>query len=451
MKMFMFATAALLALALASVVNLFAAATGIGQLAAQKVEIYGKAFAEIARAHLQNHMAGTGMQLGILTLNGLIPTIYEAMDTVSRELVGFIPAVSRDSSAAQAAIGQVVMSPVVGAMPAEDLAAAAYADLAPNQAIGNVQMTISKARSVPFGITGEETRGLQNAGTLGTINRDRIVQAFRTLTNEVESDLAALHIYASRAYGTFNTTPFGTAADLSDFAQSRKILDDNGAPQSDLHMVLGSTAVANIRGKQSGLFKVNEAGTDELLRRGALGQVEGFDLHNSGQVKKTVTAGTAAAATTNAAGYAVGATVLTLAAVGTGTVLAGDILTVAGDSEKYLIASGDVDVSNGGTITIAEPGLQKAIPAAATALSIIAATTRNMFFHRSAIQLATRAPAMPEGGDSADDVVLITDPYSGITYEFCLYRGKRSVRWEVNLAWGVKAVAPRHIGLLIGA
>lgn len=389
--------------------------------------------------------------MGTLTLTGLIPTIYEAMDVVSRELVGFIPAVSKDSNAERAAVNQTVRSPVVGAMAAEDLSPAAYAADTPNQTINYVDMVITKARSVPFGITGEETVGLKNAGTLAVINRDRIAQAMRTLTNEIESDLAALHVSASRAYGTYNTTPFGTAGDLSDFAQTRKILDDNGAPQSDLHMVLGSTAVANIRGKQSGLFKVNEAGTDNLLRRGALDNVQGFDLHASGQVKTAVTAGTGASATTNNAGYAVGATTITLASAGTGTIVAGDIITFAGDNEKYVVVSGDADVSNGGTITIAEPGLRKAIAASATAITVIGATTRNMFFHRSAIQLATRAPAMPDGGDAADDVMLVTDPVSGITYEFCIYRQKRQTRYEINAAWGVKMVAPRHAGLLIGA
>jgi hypothetical protein len=65
--------------------------------------------------------------------------------------------------------------------------------------------------------------------------------------------------------------------------------------------------------------------------------------------------------------------------------------------------------------------------------------------------LAARAPAMPDGGDMADDVLNITDPVSGITFEFCVYRQKRQIRWEVNLAWGVAVVQPRHIGLLIGA
>lgn len=389
--------------------------------------------------------------MGTLTLTGLIPTIYEAMDVVSRELVGFIPAVSKDSNAERAAVNQTVRSPVVGAMAAEDLSPAAYAADTPNQTINYVDMVITKARSVPFGITGEETVGLKNTGTLAVINRNRIAQAMRTLTNEIESDLAALHVSASRAYGTYNATPFGTAGDLSDFAQSRKILDDNGTPQSDLHMVLGSTAVANIRGKQSGLFKVNESGTDNLLRRGALDNVQGFDLHASGQVKTAVAVGTGANATTDTTGYAIGATTITLASAGTGTIIAGDIITFAGDNEKYVVVSGDTNVANGGTITIAEPGLRKAIAASATNITVIGATTRNMFFHRSAIQLATRAPAMPDGGDAADDVMLVTDPVSGLTYEFCIYRQKRQVRYEVNVAWGVKMVAPRHAGLLIGA
>lgn len=385
------------------------------------------------------------------TLTGLIPTIYEAFDLVARERVGFIPAVSQDFSADRAAKDQTIMSPVVGAMAAENLTVDNVSASAPDQTIGYVDMTISKARSVPFGITGEESKSVSQS--LSTINRDRIAQALRTLTNEVETDLAALHLYASRAYGTYNTTPFGTAADFSDFAQSLRILEDNGAPASDLHMVLGGTAMANLRGKQSSLFKANEAGSDDLLRSGRLGSVLGWDIHNSAQVKTAVTVGTNnGSASTDNTGYAVGSTSITMADAGTGTIIAGDIITFAGDTNKYLVVQGDANVATGGgTLIIAEPGLRVAIPASTTVITTIGATTRNMFFHRSAIQLATRAPSMPEGGDSADQVEVIVDPVSGIAYEFCLYRQKRQLRYEVNLAWGVKMIAPRYCGVLIGA
>lgn len=388
--------------------------------------------------------------MSILTITGLLPDIYAAMDVVSREMIGFIPAVSRDASAARAAVGENVRSPIVGPMAAEDLTVTNVAATAPAQTINYIDMQITKSRSVPFGITGEENKALNNGGTLGQINRDRITQALRTLSNEIETDLAALHISASRATGAAGTTPFGTAADLSDFANSLKILDDNGAPQSDRHMVLGSAAVAKIRGKQSGLFKINEAGTDDLLRNGNIGRVESFDIHNSDKVAKAVTVGTAASATTNAAGYAVGATTLTLASAGTGTLIAGDVITFAGDTEQYVVVSGDTDVSNGGTFVIAEPGLRTAMSAATKAITMVAAATRNMFFHRSAIQLVTRAPAMPDGGDAADDVMVVQDSNSGLAFEFAVYKQKRQVRWEVNLAWGVKVIAPRHLGLLLG-
>jgi len=185
-----------------------------------------------------------------------------------------------------------------------------------------------------------------------------------------------------------------------------------------------------------------------MLRRGVLLDVHGFAIRESAQVK-TIAAGTGASATTNTAGYAVGTTTITLASAGTGTLLAGDIITFAGDTNKYVLASGDSDTSNGGTVVLGAPGLRKAIPAAATAITVISATTRNMAFAKSAIALATRAPALPKGGDSAKDRMLITDPISGLTFEISLYEQYRQIQYEIALAWGTAMVKPEHTALLV--
>ena len=126
------------------------------------------------------------------------------------------------------------------------------------------------------------------------------------------------------------------------------------------------------------------------------------------------------------------------------------MITFAGDTNKYVVASGDADVSGGGTITLAAPGLRKAIAASATNITVVAAAARNMAFARSAIALATRAPALPEEGDSADDRMIFTDPRSGLSFEVSMYKQYRQVQYEVALAWGVKAVKTEHIALLLG-
>jgi hypothetical protein len=385
------------------------------------------------------------------TLTGLIPTLYEALDVVSREMVGLIPAVSRNSNGARAAVNESILIPIAPPGTMADNTPAVTAPNTGDSSIGNVSMTISKSKHVPIRWNGEEQTGLNNAGTYGGILMNQFAQAFRTLGNAIEADIfATAYQNASRAYGTPGAAPFGTAGDLSDIAQVRKILDDNGAPQSDLQLALGSSAIANLRGKQNVLFKVNEAGTSELLREGVIGRLEGMDLHNSAAIK-AVASGTGSGYTSDTAGYAVGSTNINLI-TGSGTVLAGDEVTFAGDTNKYVVATG---VSAPGQIVLAAPGLLQAIPSSATAMTITAAATPNLAFSKSAIQLITRAPKMPIGPDGramdmADDLIQITDPVTGITYDVAVYRQFMQMVYHVRLAWGTQAIKQNHIATLLG-
>jgi hypothetical protein len=381
------------------------------------------------------------------TLTNLIPTVYNALDVVSRELVGFIPSVMSDMQYTRAAVGQTVRSPVAPAAAASDITPAVTPPNDGDQTLGSTSMTISKARRVPVRWNGEEQLGLNNNGaSYNVILRDQLSQAMRTLTNEIEADLAALHVAASRAYGAAGTTPF--ASTLGDPAQVRKILADNGAPLGDMSMVIDTTAGAAVR-TLAQLTKANEAADTSLLRRGVLLDLHGFALRESAQVKTSV-AGTAAGATTNTAGYAIGATSITLAVAGTGTLVAGDVITFAGDTNKYVLVSGDTDVSNAGTFVLAAPGLRKALAASAVAITVSGAAARSMAFTRNAIALATRAPALPDGGDMAVDRKTFTDPLSGLSFEVSVYEQYRQVQLEVALAWGVAVIKPEHLALLLG-
>jgi hypothetical protein len=84
------------------------------------------------------------------------------------------------------------------------------------------------------------------------------------------------------------------------------------------------------------------------------------------------TAGTASGATTDTAGYAIGDSIITLASAGTGTLLVGDVVTIGSDPTEYTLTDGDTDVSGGGNMTVS-PVLVQAIPASATAITVVAA------------------------------------------------------------------------------
>lgn len=383
------------------------------------------------------------------TLTNLIPTIYKAADQVLRELTGFIPAVTLDASGEQAAKDQTIRYPVVPALSAAAITPAATGPDPSATTQGSDTMSISKVYSATFFWEAEEQKGL--GGLYDIILQDQFVQAMRALTNSVEADLAALYVAASRAYGTAGTTPFDSTNKLNFMAYLHQILADNGAPLGDLQLVINTTAGVALRSLVE-LWQANTAGGDELLRRGVLLDLMGFAVRESAQVAThTKGAGTGFAVDLTA-GYAAGSTTIHLD-TGVGQIKAGDILTntkTGRDTNKYVVKTGatattGVDID----IVLANPGNKVAWVNNDT-VSVGNSYTANLAFSRSAIHLLMRVPAMPEGGDAADDVTVITDPQTGISFQVAMYRQRRRVAYEVGLAWGVKAVKPEAMAILLG-
>lgn len=380
------------------------------------------------------------------TLTGLIPTIYKSLDVVLRELTGFIPAVTRDSAGEQAAKDQTISWPVTPAAAADNITPAATGPTPVAQTISPGTMTISKSRSVVFGWTGEEQKSVN--GLYNQILINQFAQSMRTLVNEVEADLAALYIYASRAYGTAGTTPFDTTNKLAFTAQLLKILKDNGASEGDLQLVINTTAGAALR-TLTDLTHANEAGSAEPLRRGVLLDVHSFAIRESAQVKTHTPGGATGSLVDLTAGYAIGSKTIH-ADTQTGVMVAGDVIAntkTSRDTSKYVVATPLAAAE--GDLVLQNPGIRVAW-VNNDPLTSSAAYAANLGFSREAIALMTRVPIMPEGGDAADDVTVITDPITGLSFQVALYRQYRQVAFEVGLAWGVKAVKPEEMAILLG-
>lgn len=379
------------------------------------------------------------------TLTGLIPTLYAARDVISRELTGLIPAVTIDAESSRAALNQTMRVHVTPQLVSTNITPAMTPPTPDSVQVGFVDMSITKMKAVQIPWSGEEKQSVtENGPGVDNIVRDQVAQAMRTLTNEIETDLAGLFVNASRAYGTAGTAPFGTTPGIGDSANVRKILDDNGAPLFDRQLVINTAAGVNLR-SLANLIKANEAASDATLRRGALLDLHGFTIRESAQIK-SATKGTGASYTTNNAGYAVGATSITLI-TGTGTILAGDRVAFTGDSNIYVVETG---IAAPGTIVLAKPGLRQAIPTSATNITVGNNAAMNLAFQRSALILLARAPYLPGGRDMASDRMTISDPVSGLPFEVARYDGYHAHFLEVSMSWGVKGIKSEHTAVLLG-
>ena len=303
-------------------------------------------------------------------------------------------------------------------------------------------MTLDKTVSVRIPFTGEDVKYIDTGVGYRTAYGDIFQRNINGMLNKIEAHcLLMAKQGASRAVGTAGTTPFASDFDL--IADARQILFDNGIGMDEglTTLVIKSAAGTNLR-KQAQLQKTNEAGGSDLLRRGTLLDLQGFMLKETSQIV-THTKGTGSGYLLNDASSSVRDTTIA-ADTGTGTILAGDIVTFAGTTDNYVVNT----ALSGGSFTIGKPGLLAA-ETNDDAITVGADYTPNIAIHRNAMELAIRPMATPTSS-AATDVESYTDPDTGITILVEVYGGYKKTMIDMTLVYGAKVWTSDGVAILMG-
>jgi hypothetical protein len=247
-----------------------------------------------------------------------------------------------------------------------------YATYSNNELIGNTNS------NTVLGVLGGYA-GSANAGYTYGINKDGL----RRNVNIQNSDFSSLSGGAGTApniWASSGGTAPVTGVTISPYGGGNKVSKADGYERQTIlaraktlyHLSSWAQVTAGTQVAQLDLW--NAGVSSNLVRASTSATVPTFieawyynDAHTNG---------TAAGATTNATGYAIGVTTILQAAAGTGTILAGDTVQFAGDTNRYRVKTGNANVAVGGNIVLLDP-LQVAIPAAATAITIVTDSTLN--------------------------------------------------------------------------
>jgi hypothetical protein len=336
-------------------------------------------------------------------------------------------------------LGSTIDIPIPSAVTVGNVAPSNTPPSTGDSAPTKVSIALDQWKEAAFYLTDKELLEVMR----GTIPM-QASEAVKALANTIDSAILAQYVNIYGYAGSAGSAPF--SSDPQDYLDARKVLADQLAPMDPRNVVLDPGAEANalaLRAFQDASF----GGGSDTIINGQIGRKMGA-LWVMDQNVPTHTAGTAAGATTNAAGYALGVKTVTLAVAGTGTILAGDVFTFAGDSQTYVVVTGDSDVSDGGTVVF-EPGLKQAIPASATGITLKGSHVVNLLLHRDAFALAMRPFA---GSDplALGNFSSAVDPVSGLALRLEVTREHKRTRFAYDVLYGVATIRPEFAARIAG-
>lgn len=379
-------------------------------------------------------------------LTALQRILFATARVVPGEMTGVVGACDRDFDDQGVNKGGTVKVNVVPRMTAGTPAAASMQFAAgSDRTPATIDFTLNQEAQVTWNLTAEEERLLLISEQAQETLKQTVEQGWRSLRNQIEGHMALVgKNNASRALGTAGTIPFASNANL--LTASRRLLNQNGVPEFGRRFVMDFDASENY-GNLTTLQKVNEAGSEELLRHGALGKIQGLLISESPAIVLH-TKGTMTGALVNSAALAIGTTTIPYDTGTTGAtgIVAGDVLAFAGDTNKYVVKTGP-GAAAAGNIELQEPGLLTAV-ADNSAITVENAYRANLILGSGALKLVARPMLQPEG--PVAEQLIIADAQTKLACNLLRVVGDRMTSWYMRITFDGFSPNPYAIGLLRG-
>ncbi len=306
-------------------------------------------------------------------------------------------------------------------------------------------VTLSNWKKVNFALTDFEVSKL-SAGTMSDEFSGAIDVLAGNIIRSVVSNYTGIYQYA----GTAGTTPF--ASSTASAASARKLLNTSGAPMENRAMILNFDADANAIGLS--LFQQYlQKGDTETLREGTIKRALGFDWAVDGYLPTftggTLSNGTSKAALINGAATVGVSTINIDSGTLTGTLLVGDLFTVAGDTQQYVVTGNKTASSNAISALAFAPPAKVAWADNAVITFVASHDVAGLAVHRQAIAFASK-PLDDVTIQGGSEIRQIPDPVSGLTLCLEITRQYKQTVAEFSCLWGSTLARPECAVRILG-
>ena len=268
-----------------------------------------------------------------------------------------------------------------------------------------------------------------------------VVPAMQAFAQDIDSRISSLYVDVPYTAGTAGVTPNS----VSSVTGVRKVMNDNKVPLQGRNLILDTAADASLL--QLDTFnRWDASNSTDALQEAQLGRKFGYDIYMDQNIKHHVKGALVSAAPkiSNAVNPGDLTAIFNDAAM-SGTIKKGDIFTVAGDTQTYVVTADTVAAGNAAVVTFYPAA--KVGWAATSAVSIVASHTANLAFHKNAFSMVTRQLALPMGAVNASYI-----NYNGLGLRVVMGYDMQSKSdlVSIDLLCGFKTMIPELACRLLG-